>query len=72
MYRAVPAKHDAQVAAIASRLQARAIKVFMANVEFRSISIADWQADRRHMTSEGHRIIGSRLAAQIAAAIGKH
>jgi acyl-CoA thioesterase-1 len=38
---ATPAEHDAQVAAIASRLRARGIKVFMANIEFRSIPIAD-------------------------------
>jgi acyl-CoA thioesterase-1 len=69
---ATPADHDAQVAAIASQLRARGIEVFMANIEFRSIPIADWQADRRHMTPEGHRIIASRLAAQIVAAIGQH
>ena len=69
---ATPAEHDAQVAAIAGKLRARGIKVIMANIEFRSIPIADWQADRRHMTPEGHRIIASRLALQIAAAIGKH
>ncbi len=69
---ATPAEHDAQVAAIASQLHARGIEVFMANIEFRSIPIADWQADRRHMTPEGHRIIASRLAAQIVAAIGQH
>ena len=69
---ATPAEHNAQVAAIAGQLRARGIKVFMANIEFRSIPIADWQADRRHMTPEGHRIIAGRLAAQIAAALGKH
>lgn len=51
---ATPAEHNAQVAAIASQLRARGIKVFMANIEFGSIPIADWQADRRHMTPEGH------------------
>ncbi len=68
---ATPAQHAATVAAIAGRLRARGITVFMANIEFRSIPIAHWQADRRHMTPEGHRIIASRLAPQIAVAIGK-
>lgn len=68
---ATPAEHAASIAAIASRLRARGIKVFMANIEFRSVPISDWQADRRHMTPDGHRIIAGRLVPQIAAAIGK-
>lgn len=68
---ATPAEHAATVAAIVSRLQARGIKVFMANIEFNLIPIAHWQKDRRHMTPEGHRTIAGRLVSQIAAAIGK-
>ena len=51
-------------------LRARGIKVLMANVEFKSVPIADWQADRRHLTAEGHRIIAGRLLPQVMAAIG--
>lgn len=69
---AAPAEHDATVATIASRLHARGIKVFMANIEFNLIPLADWQADRRHMTPKGHHIIAERLVAPIANAISQH
>jgi acyl-CoA thioesterase-1 len=68
---ATPAEHTASIAAIVSQLRARRIKVFMANIEFRSIPISGWQADRRHMTPNGHRIIASRLVPLISAAIDK-
>ena len=68
---ATPAQHDSTVAAIAGRLRARGIKVFMANIEFRSIAIANWQADRRHLTPEGYRIIAARLLPEVAAALGQ-
>jgi acyl-CoA thioesterase-1 len=68
---ATPAEHAGHIAAIVGRLRARGIKVFMVNIEFRSIPIVDWQADRRHVTPEGHRIIAARLVAPIAGAIGK-
>ena len=37
------AERAANIAAIVSRLEARGIKVFMANIEFRAIPISDWQ-----------------------------
>lgn len=69
---ATRAEHDAQVATIVSRLRARGIKIFMANIEFNLIPLSDWQADRRHMTPNGHRVIAERLAAPIANAISRH
>jgi acyl-CoA thioesterase I len=66
---ATPGQRAASIGAIAGRLRSRGIRVFMANIEFRLIPLAHWQADRRHLTAEGHRIIASRLAAQIAPAI---
>jgi acyl-CoA thioesterase I len=67
---ATPAQRAANINAIAARLRARGIRVLMANIEFRLIPLAHWQADRRHLTPEGHRIIASRLAPQVAAAMG--
>jgi acyl-CoA thioesterase I len=66
---ATPGQRAASIGAIASRLRSRGIRVFMANIEFRLIPLAQWQADRRHLTAEGHRIIASRLAAQIGSAV---
>jgi acyl-CoA thioesterase-1 len=68
---ATPAGHAASITAIVRRLRTRGVAVVMANITFRSIPIADWQADRRHMTPDGHRIIASRLVAQVASAISK-
>jgi acyl-CoA thioesterase-1 len=67
---ATPAQHAATVASIGRRLRARGVRVLMANIEFRAIPIAHWQADRRHLTSEGHRIIASRLLPRVIAALG--
>jgi acyl-CoA thioesterase-1 len=67
---ATPGQRAASINAIGSRLRARGIKVFMANIEFRSVPISHWQADRRHLTAEGHRIIAGRLFSRVAAAIG--
>lgn len=67
---ATPAERAATIQKIVGRLRARGIKVLMANVEFKSVPIADWQADRRHLTAEGHRIIAGRLLPQVMAAIG--
>lgn len=66
---ATPGQRAASIGAIAGRLRSRGIRVFMANIEFRLIPLAHWQADRRHLTAEGHRVIASRLATQIAPAI---
>ncbi len=66
---ATPPQRAASIGAIAGRLRERGIRVFMANIEFRLIPLAHWQADRRHLTAEGHRIIASRLAAQIVPAV---
>jgi acyl-CoA thioesterase I len=66
---ATPGQRAANIGAIAGRLRSRGIRVFMANIEFRLIPLAHWQADRRHLTAEGHRITAGRLAAQIAPAI---
>jgi acyl-CoA thioesterase I len=66
---ATPAERAANIDAISSRLRGRGINVIMANIEFASVPIADWQADRRHLTTEGHRIIASRLAPQVEAAL---
>jgi acyl-CoA thioesterase I len=63
---ATPARRAGNISAIAARLRARGIRVVMAKIEFRLIPLAQWQADRRHLTPEGHRIIASRLASQIA------
>jgi acyl-CoA thioesterase-1 len=68
---ATPAERAASIAAITSRLSARGIKVLMANIEFQSIPIASWQADRRHLTPDGHRIIAARLLPEISAALGQ-
>jgi acyl-CoA thioesterase I len=68
--RATPAQRTANISAIAARLRARRIRVVMANIEFRLIPLAHWQADRRHLTPEGHRIIAGRLTPQVAAALG--
>jgi acyl-CoA thioesterase-1 len=68
---ATQAQHDATVAAVRRRLAARGIRVLNANIQFRLIPIAHWQADRRHLTAEGHRIIASRLTPQVAAALGR-
>ncbi len=68
---ATPAEHAASIAAIVRALRTRGVAVVMANITFRSIPIADWQADRRHMTPDGHRIIAGRLVAPVATAIGK-
>jgi acyl-CoA thioesterase-1 len=68
---ATPAEHDATVASIASRLQARGIKLVMANTEFRSVPISQWQADRRHLTAEGHRSTAARLLSAITDALGR-
>jgi acyl-CoA thioesterase-1 len=66
---ATPAERGASIDAITSQLSGRGVKVIMANIEFQSVPIADWQADRRHLTAEGHRIIASRLAPQVTAAL---
>ncbi|HEX8167197.1 MAG TPA: GDSL-type esterase/lipase family protein [Beijerinckiaceae bacterium] len=66
-----PAERAATIAAIGSALRSRGIKVLAANVEFRLVPPAGWQADRRHLTPEGHRLIASRLAPQVAAALGR-
>jgi acyl-CoA thioesterase-1 len=66
---ATPAQRAANINAVAARLRARGVRVFMANIEFRLIPLAHWQADRRHLTAEGHRIIAGRLAGQIAPAV---
>jgi acyl-CoA thioesterase-1 len=68
---ATPQERAATIATIAGRLRARGIKVLPANIEFRLVPLADWQADRRHLTAEGHRLIASRLAPQVAAALGR-
>jgi acyl-CoA thioesterase-1 len=67
---ATPAERAANIGAISSRLSGRGIKVVMANIEFTSVPIAAWQADRRHLTAEGHRIIAARLVAEVSAALG--
>jgi len=67
---ATPGERAATIQAIVGRLRARGIKVLMANIEFRSVPIGDWEADRRHLTAEGHRVIAGRLLPQVAAAIG--
>lgn len=67
---ATPAQRAANIGAIVSRLRSRGIRALMANIEFRSIPLSHWQAARRHMTPEGHRIIAARLVPQVAAAIG--
>jgi acyl-CoA thioesterase-1 len=67
---ATPAERAANIRAIVSRLRSRGIKVLMANIEFRLVPIGHWQADRRHLTPQGHRIIATRLLPQITAAVG--
>jgi acyl-CoA thioesterase I len=67
---ATPAERAANISAIVGRLRSRGIKVLMANIEFKLIPIGDWQADRRHLTPQGHRVIASRLLPQVTAAIG--
>jgi acyl-CoA thioesterase-1 len=68
---ATPDQRAANISAIVGRLQSRGIKVFSANIEFRLIPLSEWQADRRHLTAEGHRIIASRLLPQVAAAVAQ-
>jgi acyl-CoA thioesterase-1 len=68
---ATPAERAANIGAITSRLSTRGIKVFMANIEFQSIPIANWQTDRRHLTPEGHRVIAGRLLPEVSAALGQ-
>jgi acyl-CoA thioesterase-1 len=68
---ATPAERAANIDAIASRLRARGIAVVMANIEFTSVPLANWQADRRHLTPDGHRIIAARLLPEVSAALGK-
>jgi acyl-CoA thioesterase-1 len=65
-----PGERSANIDAIASQLRGRGIKVVMANIEFTSVPIAYWQADRRHLTPEGHRIIAARLLSEVSAALG--
>jgi acyl-CoA thioesterase-1 len=65
------AEHDATVPAISRRLRARGIRVLMANIEFRLIPLGDWQADRRHLTAAGHRIIAARLLPKVTQALGR-
>jgi acyl-CoA thioesterase-1 len=67
---ATPAERAANIDAISSRLRARGVAVVMANIEFQSVPISHWQADRRHLTSAGHRVIAARLVPQVAAALG--
>jgi acyl-CoA thioesterase-1 len=67
---ATPAERAANIDAISSRLRARGIAVVMANIEFQSVPISHWQADRRHLTPAGHRVIATRLASQVVAALG--
>jgi acyl-CoA thioesterase-1 len=68
---ATPAERAANISAISRRLSGRGIKVVMANIEFTSVAISNWQADRRHLTAEGHRIIAARLLPEVSAALGK-
>jgi acyl-CoA thioesterase-1 len=68
---ATPAERAATISAISSRLSGREIKVVMANIEFTSVPIANWQADRRHLTAEGHRIIAARLLPEVSTALRK-
>ena len=68
---ATPAERAATISAISSRLSGRGIKVVMANIEFTSVPISNWQADRRHLTAEGHRIIAARLLPEVSAALGQ-
>jgi acyl-CoA thioesterase-1 len=67
---ATPAERTASIDAISSQLRGRGIKVVMANIEFTSVPITNWQPDRRHLTAEGHRIIAARLLPEVSAALG--
>lgn len=67
---ATPARRAANISAIVGKLRTRGIKVLMANIEFTLVPIAHWQADRRHLTPQGHRIIASRLLPQVTATLG--
>lgn len=68
---ATPAERAANIAAVTQRLRARGVTVLTANIEFQSVPLADWQADRRHLTPAGHRIIASRLVAEVAQALAQ-
>jgi acyl-CoA thioesterase-1 len=65
-----PAQRAATITSIAGRLRGRGVKVLMAKIEFNLIPIGQWQADRRHLTVEGHRTVAARLAPQVATAFG--
>jgi len=56
---------------IASRLRARGIKVILVQGLILSTLSTHRQADRIHLTPEGHAIVAARLLPQVISAIGK-
>jgi acyl-CoA thioesterase-1 len=59
------------IATIASRLQARGIKVIMLERVLAGMSPQHIQPDGQHLTPAGYRIIAARLLPQVTAAIGR-
>jgi acyl-CoA thioesterase I len=59
---------QANLAQMVSRLQGRGITVIQESTQ--DLPMSERQADRTHLTPEGHRVVAARLVDQVARALG--